>query len=905
MGLLTPPTQNSSGMPDAAVGLTVKDIERLMVYGDTRLPIELAQVLHDKPHFSLGTVARFIRGDKSIVQCRYVKFGQTIPAASQLRVVGQLASSGVPYTCAATPADSHPGMIHGVLLFDDKIPAGNYGWAQMDGVLQAYGSHDAFTMGQTLYWKDDGTITPDREDGVGVVGVAMDGTYIFVAPWFGQPTESVPPFLIADITDLPGIIEELQDGLLLQGLLPKGPWEDSPTDYVVRDCVSYDGETYACIQDNSGVEPTVTVGWEDYWMLVAERGIQGDAGAPYFYVGYADDDDGTGFTMTFNPAKKWIAIINSVEVMTPVQADFDGLWRKYIGEDGAQGIQGIQGIQGDPGDDGDDGADGTNAYLYIGYASDDDGTDFTLTFDPDLDYIAIRRTTVAIPSPIVTDFTGLWKNYKGATGATGAAGSNGSNGTNGATWTSGAIDPSGGANGDFYLQTGTGATGVAGDIWKKTAGTWAILLNVIGAQGPQGIPGNDGADGADGTGDMDSSVYDALGVAEQLVGETAAQTLTNKTLDAPVITGVAIVPNQSQGDNSTKPANTAYVDAAVAAIIAASDAMVFKGVIDASANPNYPAADRGDTYRISLAGKIGGGSGVNVEVGDLILCLTDSTASGNQATVGTAWSIIQTNLDGAVIGPASVTDGVPVLFDGTTGKLIKATTFSAFKTALTLVASDVGLGNVTNDQQVKEATLTTRGDIFYRNATVVARLAKGTQYQVLQAGANDPAYDAVHLDQAAAVTGVLPAANLPDTSTSAEGVVELATAAEYRTGTDSTRALSVAEVWAAALAATLTDGANIAVDLAAGINWGGSTTTKLSLGGNRTLSAPSNAKGGQCGILWFGASSSTRTLTLNGSWVLCTGVEAGPYSITTSQILGVAYACLGTTVYVTAIIRQG
>jgi fructose-specific component phosphotransferase system IIB-like protein len=85
------------------------------------------------------------------------------------------------------------------------------------------------------------------------------------------------------------------------------------------------------------------------------------------------------------------------------------------------------------------------------------------------------------------------------------------------------------------------------------------------------------------------------------------------------------------------------------ALIAANDAMVFKGVIDCSANPNYPAADRGWTYRVSVAGKIGGASGPNVQVGDILLCLTDSTASGNQATVGAQWSIIQVDIDGALV----------------------------------------------------------------------------------------------------------------------------------------------------------------------------------------------------------------------------------------------------------------
>lgn len=132
---------------------------------------------------------------------------------------------------------------------------------------------------------------------------------------------------------------------------------------------------------------------------------------------------------------------------------------------------------------------------------------------------------------------------------------------------------------------------------------------------------------------------------------------------------------------ATQKAVKTYADQ----LIAAQDAMVFKGVVDCSANPNYPAADRGWSYRVSVAGKIGGASGVNVETGDLLLCLTDGTASGDQATVGANWAIIQTNLDGAVIGPTSAVDGVPPLYDGTSGRLIKsAGSLSAWRTAVGL-----------------------------------------------------------------------------------------------------------------------------------------------------------------------------------------------------------------------------
>lgn len=105
-------------------------------------------------------------------------------------------------------------------------------------------------------------------------------------------------------------------------------------------------------------------------------------------------------------------------------------------------------------------------------------------------------------------------------------------------------------------------------------------------------------------------------------------------------------------NSDTRVASQKAVKAYADALIAANDAMVFKGVIDCSANPNYPAADAGHTYRASVAGKIGGASGINVEVGDFIICLADSTASGNQATVGTSWAVIQANLDGALLSTA-------------------------------------------------------------------------------------------------------------------------------------------------------------------------------------------------------------------------------------------------------------
>lgn len=60
---------------------------------------------------------------------------------------------------------------------------------------------------------------------------------------------------------------------------------------------------------------------------------------------------------------------------------------------------------------------------------------------------------------------------------------------------------------------------------------------------------------------------------------------------------------------------------------------VLKGGIDCSTNPNYPLADAGHVYRVTVAGKIGGASGIDVQVGDRLECFVDSSVAGTHATV--------------------------------------------------------------------------------------------------------------------------------------------------------------------------------------------------------------------------------------------------------------------------------
>lgn len=106
-----------------------------------------------------------------------------------------------------------------------------------------------------------------------------------------------------------------------------------------------------------------------------------------------------------------------------------------------------------------------------------------------------------------------------------------------------------------------------------------------------------------------------------------------------------------------------YVDS----LLGATDAMVFKGTIGSGGTvTSLPTThSAGWTYRVITAGTY---AGQVCEVGDLIIAVVDRSGTGN---LNSDWTVAQNNLDGAVIGPASATSDGFVLFDGTTGKLIK------------------------------------------------------------------------------------------------------------------------------------------------------------------------------------------------------------------------------------------
>lgn len=170
-----------------------------------------------------------------------------------------------------------------------------------------------------------------------------------------------------------------------------------------------------------------------------------------------------------------------------------------------------------------------------------------------------------------------------------------------------------------------------------------------------------------------------------VTGDAAYDALALKAnLASPTLTGTPTAPTATAGTNTTQIATTAFVKTAVDNAIATADALTYKGTVAGGSTGDYgaltPAASKGDVYKVSTAGKI---DGVKVEVGDMLVCNTGSTAaatSSNYSTIVANWDFIQTNIDGAVTSSASsVTTNTVAIFDGTTGKIIKSSGYTIGK----------------------------------------------------------------------------------------------------------------------------------------------------------------------------------------------------------------------------------
>jgi hypothetical protein len=146
-------------------------------------------------------------------------------------------------------------------------------------------------------------------------------------------------------------------------------------------------------------------------------------------------------------------------------------------------------------------------------------------------------------------------------------------------------------------------------------------------------------------------------------------------------------------------------------LLSANDAMVFKGTIGTGGTvTSLPTThSAGWAYRVITAATF---AGKVCEIGDLLIAVIDRSGSSNS---NDDWTVVQTNIDGAVVGPVSSTDNALAVFNGATGKLIKNSSFVP-----TIVGS--GLINLTDPGAIRflrinaNNTVSTLSDTDFRTA---------------------------------------------------------------------------------------------------------------------------------------------------------------------------------------------
>lgn len=177
-----------------------------------------------------------------------------------------------------------------------------------------------------------------------------------------------------------------------------------------------------------------------------------------------------------------------------------------------------------------------------------------------------------------------------------------------------------------------------------------------------------------------STLKTALNLSKTDVGlgnveNKSSATIRNELTNSNITSALGYTPINKAGDtmtgalilNNTTPTNAleavpkSYVDN----ILTANDAMIFKGTLGTGGDfSTLPITHTtGWSYKVITAGTY---AGQTCEIGDLIICIADGTSVNNAH-----WTVIQSNLDGTVIGPASSTENGIALYTGTTGKAIK------------------------------------------------------------------------------------------------------------------------------------------------------------------------------------------------------------------------------------------
>lgn len=327
----------------------------------------------------------------------------------------------------------------------------------------------------------------------------------------------------------------------------------------------------------------------------------------------------------------------------------------------AESTAGDQGPQGDAGEQGPAGADG--ARWYDGATDPSAGTGANTDY-----YLQTADDSSGEKGDVWSKSGGSWSiignilGPQGDQGIQGDAGEAGAAGADGAVWYIGATDPDNGngADGDFYLQTGTGATGVLGDVWVKASGSWSIETNIRGATGASGMGSGDLVS-TNNLNDLDDipTARGNLGLAALAVLSTVA---TAQIDDAAVT--YAKIANGTGLSVLGRAANSAGVNADIVAgtdgyvLLRSGTSLVFGRVVNAG------LADMAEATLKGRASGAGTGVATDLTLAQAVAILEASVAQWRGNTSG---HLLSTDKVWSAMAEVTLTDGATVNWDMNSG----------------------------------------------------------------------------------------------------------------------------------------------------------------------------------------------------------------------------------------------
>lgn len=318
-------------------------------------------------------------------------------------------------------------------------------------------------------------------------------------------------------------------------------------------------------------------------------------GEGWLYIAYASDDLGSDYSLEPGTLS-YIGILRSVKEIPELTAEhFEGLWKKYIGDDGDPGQDGytpVKDVDYFDGEDGMPGADGVTPHIGV------NGNWFIGATDTG---IPAEGQPGADGQDGVTPVKGV-DYFDGEDGEPGADGVTPHIGVNG-NWYIGVTDtgiPAEGQPGTDGLDGREVELSVVGDyiVWRYLGeGSWnnlVTLASITGPPGADGAPGAPGADGAPGINGKEVELRENAGWVEwRYVGDATWTQLyeipTGGSGGASAPTTISsTTTNSDNGTNHTHELNTLHPSAK--SVTLASITIDTKGRVTA-ANSGSVAAD--------------------------------------------------------------------------------------------------------------------------------------------------------------------------------------------------------------------------------------------------------------------------------------------------------------------------